>query len=48
MFALLPVTVEGPPAAACVHSEPLELPAKGSASADSGSNAARLFDIRAN
>lgn len=48
VFALLPVTVEGPPAAACVHNEPLELPAKDSASTDSGSNAAGLFDIRAN
>lgn len=48
MFALLPVTVEGPPAAAYVHSEPLELPAKDSASTDSGSNAAGLFDIVAN
>lgn len=48
MFALLPLTVEGSPAAACVHSELLELPAKDSASTESGCDAAGLFDIRAN
>lgn len=48
MLALLPVTVEGPPAAAYVHSDALELPAKDSASTDSGSKSTSLFDIRAN